>query len=1393
MFLTKGEREWKTLRQSKETKKMDCDGNVIGGKHRIDGPLYAAEKRLKQSNAVPNVFKYVYSDLVFPTIPNGPRCKYIDSQPWCPNNFTGLVSKCIEELKKSRSDVIMELSEIIHNIKQKVNTEGFNIYLLPWKPFSLIGEIEIDEKIRNNPILYPKVKSKEGAISYIILQSLNEGGEIMSVLRRDEYFQCMKDLSDAGVVLQDPLTSASENEEWIKRLHINKIDTKFSKFSIAQYIISKSMWYNKAVNMLQKFRSYEPLFLGDESPIEINQIVRLQTASRLFHYDYDIEKYSNNMYIRVPKTLRNKVVEFINKNGGRCSLNSLVRELRETYQLDSGYFAKVIWLLRHVSQKAEDLTLDKHQLIFARNINERDEMCTLSGDSLDFTGENLGRFFWRSLSSLEKRFDVDLTKYENKTAPVRTICAFCKHVIICFPYGCDMRHIDDLYTMCPSRFTTETDVIKHVRSDHGISRYDEEIVEKVTQNKDLINFVKNESEEDWVGRNLSCIENNKNVGQLLVEFIKEILTKRQWRSSLRRCLNNLEDMTESKTTILKSQINEDTGVKREMQEQKKLLNISRRFLDHYDTLLLKPQRINHLLDRLYKELVRQQNVLKDYVDMCREQRRTAENASTFGKILTEDHSKLLLEAGINVATGSNYVNMIQRNDCKNQDDNSVVVALAMINAIHQHDYMAADKILKMYQDKLDRADCDLTKQFLNLNSPNEEGEKMSNDIGMVDISHDISRPRRDDHDDDEGGLQRIGGLGGVGTGSTQTPNADQVAIYKKLKSYEKRAAVPMTITQFQNLTKAEPRFAIDARHLSVYDISKFLKHNMLPGNNIIHVGKGFDQSTTTYELIDPTKIYVNLADFKGLLFQFLYLLRYGEKKRILYRNKIHTVFLNIINTMFLLNDTGFSTFDQAISKALAVCFENQCFRSPVKYETKKKVWEIFVNSIRFLNGNRFGSMNGFFAVRLCRHGDFSGTPVKIMTGEKYVMPCGTKLPSIAICLDNILQTTHNEIHHVATSNNKLLFEQQANLISKLREEYRMEIKNISFGSKTTGLIDFQPTSIKKVGMIFPAPCSSVVANESLHPNDYKLSIEDIPSNVDFKTGCNPKRSYDSIPSYVMTGDDLTLYEQEIDEWREKDCCICLEPFSTRPLEGLNCMYRKLENDFRALHGISRKIIWEQDRDLLQKYIEFASEKIEDAHRIDKGVTANGMHMFHRDCIRRHIHFSALDISTRVIACPMCKIEIYDEYQKNVILANINEIACRLATEMDSPNITTYTTGDMMNVKCNAETDDENGLLSYFGCHYVSAETDDSQVDRMLRKQLEEKSNMTYFKKELKELNKDENKLKEYEEKLKMYLSILVYQRDFSIRHAKDMIKCDDNERLETGFQNVLSVGRQCVA
>ena len=469
---------------------MDATGKTVGGKYMADGPLRAAEKRLTLTStlvakAKKDILRQSKCDLVFPTIPNGPRCKYIESKPWCPTSAIGLRMKCLEALDNSNSPIVMKYSDIIHTIRREVNSNGFNLNLLPWTLFDLIGEIEIDTKN-----LHSFLSGREDAISSIISHCWEDDkDDTMNVLKREDYYQYMRHMVDNNMIMNDPLTS-SDPSEWTRRLFVDGLDRKFLHFSAGQYVLSKNMWNIKSSHLLRTFRKFETLTINDDSPIEVNMIVRLQTASVSFNYDYTIERISDRRYIRVPKCLRKSIVDFIGECNGMCSLNKLVKHIRDTYHIVDGYYSKIIWLLRFISDKVEDLTIDQHQLIFARNVSEKGDKQTLQGDSLDFTEENLGRYFWRSLTSLEHHFDADLTKYEDDDQRMKT---FSKNIIVCFPFGCDMGHVENRNMMCPHRYATPVHVVRHIRSHHNISRHDEEIVQNVIQNRDLINFVKNES------------------------------------------------------------------------------------------------------------------------------------------------------------------------------------------------------------------------------------------------------------------------------------------------------------------------------------------------------------------------------------------------------------------------------------------------------------------------------------------------------------------------------------------------------------------------------------------------------------------------------------------------------------------------------------------------------------------------------------------------------------------------------------------------------------------------------------------------------------------------------------------------------------------------------------
>jgi hypothetical protein len=162
------------------------------------------------------------------------------------------------------------------------------------------------------------------------------------------------------------------------------------------------------------------------------------------------------------------------------------------------------------------------------------------------------------------------------------------------------------------------------------------------------------------------------------------------------------------------------------------------------------------------------------------------------------------------------------------------------------------------------------------------------------------------------------------------------------------------------------------------------------------------------------------------------------------------------------------------------------------------------------------------------------------------------------------------------------------------------------------------------------------------------------------------RCHDSRPVQMLSSkEDLQVYDDEINSFRKKQCLICLEPFSNRPLEGFNCLYRKMEREFKEKRGIPVHTTIREETQMYKDYLKFVSMQISntcDARRDD--VECNGMHLFHKSCIRRLIQLEALNLKSDVVQCPYCRETIYNKNDKMTVLSNMNEIACRLLLNME---------------------------------------------------------------------------------------------------------------------------------
>ena len=166
-----------------------------------------------------------------------------------------------------------------------------------------------------------------------------------------------------------------------------------------------------------------------------------------------------------------------------------------------------------------------------------------------------------------------------------------------------------------------------------------------------------------------------------------------------------------------------------------------------------------------------------------------------------------------------------------------------------------------------------------------------------------------------------------------------------------------------------------------------------------------------------------------------------------------------------------------------------------------------------------------------------------------------------------------------------------------------------------------------------------------------------------------------------TEDVGELYDTEVNKFRKSHCPICLDQYSNRPVEGLNCIYKDAEREFLEKNGLPPETPIEDIKNsrLSKDYTQFISEKIQDASSSSSAEHNNGMHLFHKDCLRRWIQLQAIDVNAENIQCPSCKKIIYNRTEKDVILCNIHDVACRLLIGL-SDNTACLQTDDIINVK-----------------------------------------------------------------------------------------------------------------
>ena len=175
------------------------------------------------------------------------------------------------------------------------------------------------------------------------------------------------------------------------------------------------------------------------------------------------------------------------------------------------------------------------------------------------------------------------------------------------------------------------------------------------------------------------------------------------------------------------------------------------------------------------------------------------------------------------------------------------------------------------------------------------------------------------------------------------------------------------------------------------------------------------------------------------------------------------------------------------------------------------------------------------------------------------------------------------------------------------------------------------------------------------------------------------------------------YDEEVNDFRKTHCPICMEPFSNRPLEGFNCVYRKLEREFLKKKGLPDQFQLEnsENHHLREEYMKYVSSRITASEESRRSDHNNGMHIFHKDCLRRWIQLQAINIGIDEIVCPTCRYPVYDKNEKETLLCNIHDVACRLYIGI-SDDTNCLKCDDIINLKKNQPSWTAPRIMHDFG-------------------------------------------------------------------------------------------------
>ena len=403
---------------------------------------------------------------------------------------------------------------------------------------------------------------------------------------------------------------------------------------------------------------------------------------------------------------------------------------------------------------------------------------------------------------------------------------------------------------------------------------------------------------------------------------------------------------------------------------------------------------------------------------------------------------------------------------------------------------------------------------------------------------------------------------------------------------------------------------------------------------------------SSFDLVLPSDINADLRDHREFVLYILNVLRNATLQQL--NTTVRCAFLNVLNMMFVFSDEGRYILDVTIQKMIvSVVSKNYSLA-----DKKRIIWRIFVSAVYFVNANPKGVLTKHFRVRLYNRNDLTMCERKILPQYNFTYESTFNLDG-----DETKDFCLRQVHQFLEMLNQPTF-----LPARKHSLNRVKVASRD-----------QETLKKKLKKILSDEIHE--APKTGFQNAYMIKSN---RTARLQTKIEALRSKDWMPTFMLPIEDAKKVADETTRIRNETCPICLETLSNRPLEAFNCIYRKLERKFKQEKSIDEKQNIEMNQKLYESYMKYASTQIDEAKR--KYDSATGVHMFHKDCIRRAIQISALDPRKETIDCPLCKEVIYTASEKQIVLMNLTEMACELAEGIENATISEIDTDDLINLK-----------------------------------------------------------------------------------------------------------------